>query len=152
MKQKLYDSMASASGASGISVDLLKRAKRAGCPMFKGSRVNINGLQKWISDNQDKIKSATESDTLKEQKLSEEVRKLKLANDIKERLLVQKFEVASAIRRALAQVATLSESKLVNEYPTAVAGLDCPQARVYGKRLHDALMEECQKLAKEFPE
>jgi hypothetical protein len=94
----------------------------------------------------------TEADTLKEQKLSEEVRKLRIKNDKDEGKLVARTEVASAVRRALAQVATLSESKLVNEYPTAVAGLDCPQARVYGKRLHDALMEECQKLAKEFPE
>ena len=96
--------------------------------------------------------ATTDADTLKEQKLAQEVRKLKLANDIKERLVVSKSEVASAIRRALAQVAGLSESKLVNEYPTAVSGLDIPQARLYGKRLHDSLMEECQKLAKEFPE
>lgn len=95
---------------------------------------------------------ATDNDPLRDQKLREEVRKLKIANDAKDRILVPKSDVAAAVRRALAQVATISESKLVNEYPTAVAGLDVPQARIYGRRLHDALMGECQKLAKEFPE
>jgi len=35
--------------------------------------------------------------------------------------------------------------KLENEYPLAVAGLDVPQARVYGRRLGDDILSEHQK-------
>ena len=114
----------------------------------------VDNGQKYyaLEDLEAATAQAKEDSPLRDQKLREEVRKLKIANDAKESVLVKRADVAAAIRRALALVATISESKLVNEFPIAVSGLDVPQARIYGRRLHDSLMAECQKLAREFPE
>lgn len=142
--------MEQAAGALGVGIALLKRAKKAGCPAFKpGGRVDTKEFLKWMAENPEKVQPSGES--LKEQKTQEEIRKLRIKNDKDEGKLVLKSDVAAAIRRALGGVAGICEAKLVNEWPTAVAGLDPAQARVYGRRLHDKIMEECQQLSKEFP-
>lgn len=146
-----YDSMAAASAAMGISIEVMKRAKKSGCAAFRGSRVHAAELRQFISQNSEALQ-AVGDDSLKDQKTSLEIRKLKRIEDTADRVLVKKTEVAAAICRILGQIASISESKLVNEWPSAVAGLDPSQARVYGRRLHDAMMGEYQKLSKEFPE
>jgi hypothetical protein len=148
---KVYDTMAMAASAEKLSKDLLSKAKKLACPNFKGGRVVKAGLQKWIADHKSEL-DAMDTGSLKDQKTAEEIRKLKIKNDRDEAKLILKSDVAASIRRVLGQVSSIAESKLVNEWPTAVAGLDVAQARIYGRRLHDALMLEYQKLAKEFPE
>jgi len=88
--------------------------------------------------------------SLKDQKTIEEIRKLKLDNDEKAALLVTKASVKASLRRSLAPAVAILEQRLVNEYPTAVAGLDVPQARIYGKRLCDELLGFLQQLEKEW--
>lgn len=43
-----YDSIALASGATGIPVARLKLAKKGGCPGFKDSRVKLDAVLKWL--------------------------------------------------------------------------------------------------------
>jgi hypothetical protein len=90
------------------------------------------------------------SSKLKDQKLIEEIRKLRIANDKEEGLTVEKGKVNDSVRRCLTPAAVTLEQRLVNEYPTAVAGLDVPQARIYGKRLYDELLGFLQSLEKEW--
>lgn len=87
---------------------------------------------------------------MRQNKLMEEHRKLKILNDLKEGQLVPVEKVKHTHSRTLARIDQIIEQKLSNEYPSAVAGLDVPQARVYGKRLGDQLREEFQKLAEEW--
>src|SRR5690348_4992546 len=144
--------MASAASALGVSKDTLRAAKEAGCAAFVGSRVEEAPLLEWMSQHEVKPGQTNGQLTLKDQKTAEEIRKLKIKNDKDQGKLVAKADVAAAIRRALAGVSGICEAKLVNEYPTLVSGQDPPAARVYGRRLHDLIMAECQKLAGEFPE
>lgn len=152
LKSRPFDSMGQAAAALAVSPELLKRAKRAGCPHFlPGNRIDARVVQ-WIAEHQAEMSAGGDGDGLKEQKLKEEVRKLRRLNDIQEGKLVAKSDVAKDIVRVLSRVCPFLEAKLVNEYPSAVAGLDVPQARVYGRRLFDATMVFFQSLAKEFPE
>jgi hypothetical protein len=89
--------------------------------------------------------------TLRNEKLIEEIRKLRVANDLVEGKLVQRSTIQESLRRCLTPAATILEQRLVNEYPTGVAGLDVPQARIYGKRLCDELMVFLQSLESEWP-
>ncbi len=150
-KYRIFDSMALAASSLGVSRDTLRAAKESGCKAFENSRVKEKELLQWMSEN-----GVAESNggplTLKDQKTAEEIRKLRIKNDKDQGKLIAKAEVAGAIRRVLGKVSSITESKLVAEYPTVVAGLDPAAARVYGRRLHDLLMAECQALAKEFPE
>jgi hypothetical protein len=65
---------------------------------------------------------------------------------------VKKIEVASAVNRIMGAARNALEQRLCNEYPSAVAGMDVPQCRIYGKRAFDGIMASMQKLADEFPE
>lgn len=88
--------------------------------------------------------------SLRDHKLFQEIRKLRIANDKEERLVVLRSKVADSIRSCLSPAVATLEQRLVNEYPTAVAGLDVPQARIYGKRLCDELLGYFQSLDKEW--
>lgn len=93
---------------------------------------------------------AKNNNKLRDTKLLEEIRKLRIANDEAEKVVVPKAKVADSIRRCMAPAAAALEQRLVNEYPTAVAGLDVPQARIYGKRLCDELLGFFQTMEKEW--
>ena len=50
-----------------------------------------------------------------------------------------------------AKMGALLDAKLENEYPAAVAGLDIPGARIYGKKLNDSIRAEIQSWAHLWP-
>ena len=85
-----------------------------------------------------------EGDSIKERKTFEEWRKLKLANDLKEGALIPRSLVAETVRKLAAKFGALLDSKLEQEYPATVAGLDVPAARIYGKKLNDQIRVEVQ--------
>ena len=85
-----------------------------------------------------------EGDSIKERKTFEEWRKLKLANDVKEGVLIPRSLVAETVRRLAAKFGELLTAKLEQEYPATVAGLDVPSARIYGKKLNDQIRAEVQ--------
>jgi len=75
----------------------------------------------------------------------EKHRTIKRENDLAEELLVPKALVVSEFRKIAEPIKAMLRQKLENEYPLAVAGLDVPQARVYGRRLGDDILSEHQK-------
>jgi hypothetical protein len=150
-QSRIFDSMAAAAAALGVSMETMKAAKQSpDCHAFHASRVNETEFLDWASKHE--VTTASDVMTLKDQKTQEEIRKLKIKNDKDQGKLILKTEVAAAIRRALGRVSSIVEAKLVLEYPTVVSGMDPDAVRVFGRRLHDLIMAECQGLAKEFPE
>ena len=151
VKYRTFPSMNAAAGALGVSQDTLKLAKEAGCAAFRASRVYEKELLDWMSKNPLPPTNG-ETQSLRDQKISEEIRKLLIKHDRDAGKLIAKVEIAAAIRRALGSVSSIIESKIVGEWPSAVAGLDPAQARVYGRRLYDEVMAQCKALEREFPE
>lgn len=111
----------------------------------------VQGKTKYyrLADVENAFKQKNSS-KLKDKKTEEEIRKLRIANDKEDDLLILKTKVADSLRRCLGPATSTLEQRLVNEYPTAVAGLDVPQARIYGKRLYDELLVHLQQLQKEW--
>lgn len=137
-KAKFYDSLKAASSALNIPRGVLQRAKDLGCSNFRSGRVYVDGLQKWITDHHAEFAG---NDSLKGQKLAEEVRKLKINNDKAAHLLVSKGKIIQFFNEFAGEFRGQAHQVLENEYPTAVAGMDPPQARILGKRLADKLDE-----------
>lgn len=77
----------------------------------------------------------------------EQWRGLKRANDDREAELISRASVAAVAEKIEKRLATLLKKKLLQEYPAAVAGLDVPGARAYGKRLNDEIRAEVQSWA-----
>jgi hypothetical protein len=148
-KTRIVESIPAAAVLIPCDVDLVKKAKRLGCPAFKpGNRIAVEELRKWIAGNEDKLKASGDGLSLKDQTLNEEIRKLRIANDLREKELIKRSLVIEAHAKTAEQIRKLLEQKLENEYPGLVAGLDAPQARVFGKRLHDQIINEFKGFAK----
>jgi predicted transcriptional regulator len=150
-KSRIVESIPAAAALLGCEPELVKRAKRLGCPAFKpGNRIAVEELRKWIAGNADELKATGDNVSLKDQKLNEEIRKLRIANDRADKLVVNKQAVKGVINACVERIRHFLEQKLENEYPSAVAGMDVPQARVYGRRVHDQIILEHQKMAEEW--
>lgn len=135
---RVFDSLAMAAAVLDVDRQTLKRAKEAGCPAFVGSRVQEKEFLRWISDNPDKL-AAPEGATLDDQKTAEQIRKLRIENDRTEAKLILKATIEQRLHEIHSAQLKILRQRLENEYPTAVAGMDPAQARVYGKRLVDEI-------------
>jgi hypothetical protein len=150
-KPDQYQTLSQAAGAMGVPPEVLKAAKRAGCPAFHASgRVDGPEFREWMQQHGDSLTVAAPESSLKDKLLAEQVRKYKIHNDSKMELLVSRAKVADAVAKILKAADAMIEQKLVNEWPQFVAGLDPAGARAYGKRLGDALRAELGKLGEHF--
>lgn len=104
----------------------------------------VAGLIKYYRELQAEHKSRKQSID------DEKHRALKRDNDKADGLLIEKAVVVADLRKVAEPIKLLLRQKLENEYPLAVAGLDVPQARIYGKRLEDDILAEFQKLFVKF--
>jgi hypothetical protein len=87
---------------------------------------------------------------LKEAKVAEEVRRLRLATGRTESRLIAREAVASEFARLFGPLVPQLEQLLLNQYPAAVAGLDVPQARIYGKRVFDEFLRLHREAAEKW--
>jgi len=90
-----------------------------------------------------------ESATLRDSKLREEVRKLKQGNDKRDELLVERCKVRESITRFNSRVDSYL-SRLENEWPSVLAGLEAPQIRHYLKRGTDDVRREISESYREW--
>lgn len=104
----------------------------------------IRGYCKYLEDTDEDLKC------IKQKIEDEKHRKIKRENDLSDELLVEMSAVVSEFRKVAEPIKALLRQKLENEYPLAVAGIDVPQARIYGKRLGDDILREWQKLFDRF--
>lgn len=112
----------------------------------------VEGVSKLyeLADVEAALPKESQGGSLRDEKLREEIRKLRIKNDRDQGLVVPRARVAESISRILPTAMGQLEQKLVNEYPSAVAGLDVPQARVYGKRVFDDLAASLRAFEKEW--
>ena len=82
--------------------------------------------------------------------LAQRIRSIELHNAISDGTLIEHDRVKSAISVLLARVDQLIEQKLVNEFPSSVAGCDVAQAVIFGKRLTSELLAEFATCRKAF--
>lgn len=148
---KWDDSIKAAAGRTGKPVELFRRAKALGSPGFENSRVCPDLVFKFIAENPEKFVVGGDAIPLKDQKLNEEIRKLKIKNDKDEGKMVARTEVAASVRQTLSAVGPILEAKLQNEWPMTVSRLDPPQCRKYGKELTDEILKQFEELERLWP-
>lgn len=115
----------------GYPVEWIKAAKHAGVPGFAANgRVPLKETKEWIEANKDKLSAPQNPSNLKEQKLAEEVRKLKIANDLKQSKLVEVSWVCERMAELGGRFNTI-EAEVLKEAPQrqASAGDDIARHR-----------------------
>jgi hypothetical protein len=132
----------------GYSPGYLKQLRDCGCPGF-----NANGtfdsiaIKKWMLENSAKLPAPTAwKDALGMEKLRGEKRK----NDLADGLLIEKRIVADRLQKIFRPAIAHVEQALLNQYPSVVVGLEVAAARVYGKRVLDAILDAHRKAADEW--
>lgn len=91
----------------------------------------------------------TDASSTKEKKTFEEWRKLKIVNDKREGLLVERALVKQSIAKFNSRIDALCSQK-ENEWPSLLAGLEPPAIRAYLKRGFDQVRAEVSESYKEW--
>lgn len=87
--------------------------------------------------------AAKQGGGLKDEKLREEIRKLRIANDLKERELVNRRDVAGAIRKTLPEIPKILDQRLVQEAPT-------PEEKIRARKAIDECVRVIEQMQKEW--
>lgn len=137
----------------GITLAMLKAMKGLGCRAFNANNtITEKILDEWLDVPENQEALERESHGIKGKIDFETWRKLRIANDLKEKKLVQRSDVCATIERLHRRIFPMLETKLTKEYPTAVAPTpeDAPRCRIMGQNLLDAIMVEWRSFADEW--
>lgn len=141
--------MAAAASILGVSCESLSAAKAAGCPAFKGSRVNVAILKKWTAQNKDKISQAGDIGGIKLQILIEDLRKKKTDNDRKDKILVNKSKSDADTVKAGKALESVMKQVLLKDVPFAAANQDTPAIQIIMEGAYDKIITTWEKVAAE---
>lgn len=142
---RVFDTLGSAASGMGIPKEHIQFAKTHGCQAFKNGRVDETILRAWLADKEDQIK-ANPNATLRDQKLAEEIRKLRLGNDKKEGSVQNVSALIELLATVLGGALQNLEQKLLNEAPAFLEGLDAPQIRVKLRVFYDQFRANTHEL------
>lgn len=129
-KARAADSMEAAaailSGESNpahrLAADDLKRAKSAGCPAFRGSRVYVDELLEWWDENSDTLPTGNdELDAINLEIAREKLRKVRFANDVEEGKFIKREDEAPKIEALGLELKATLVKKLEEEFPDRLA-------------------------------
>ena len=113
--QDNYDSIASCAAATGIPTTAIRHAKRNGCPAFRGSRVYLAPLIRWLFETPDRSPVNYEQEraqhvVLQNAKLKVELRNLKRELVPVEEVAHVGAELGAAIRKVVTRIHRLAPS------------------------------------------
>lgn len=151
--ERTWKTKGAAAAALGIPVAKLDAIRNQGCVAFRNGRIYECDLLPFLNAAGDSDKQAALTEwELKQEKLKEEVRRLKIDNDRNDKILVDSRGIIQSISEVGAKVRAILDRKLRVEYPKAVNGLTIPQAAKFGQVLADQIMSEFRALEDEWPE
>lgn len=119
--------MAAASAALGISILILRHAKKKGCPAFRSNRVHVAELQDWLAKNPSGDSAGEDIDAAQKLKV-EQARHWELRNNRAEAQLIARAWVIERFQRAGGELHTL-RAKSEAEHPLAFSAA-CPGSDV----------------------
>ena len=107
--QDCYDSIGACAAGTGIPTTAIKHAKRSGCAAFRGSRVYLAPLLRWLFETPDRSPVNYEQEraqhvVLQNAKLKVEIRRLKRELIPAEEVAHLGSELGSAIRTVVARL------------------------------------------------
>ncbi len=150
--KEMLTSMAAAARVLKVTARTLRNWKAENCPGFEpDGRVDVAAVRAWAES---KLEERRGSVDVREEKILEEIRRLRLANDQKEGRLVEKAWVFSRIQAAAAEWNTL-RMKAEAEMPVAMAAAGddvAGQRTVLKEKITDPIAVILQSLAKHFDE
>lgn len=151
LKPRTFDSLRSAANGLKLPLRVLQAAKSAGCQAFRSNRVYEAELLQWLEAHPDIVNGA--GDDPRDEKIREEIRKLRIANDAKEGRLIERAWVAERMQRTAGDLNNL-RAKWEAEMPLNFAATngDITECRTILRGIFDEIFSGVQTLAKNFEE
>jgi hypothetical protein len=145
-EQQYFDSMPAAAAAMNIPLSVLRRAKNAGCPGFRHSRVYPALVLPWLKDRKAEFAKPAAVD----QKLNADIRKA-IAHaervEFENKVAQGKYILRSVVRRDVTQSITTAKTRLLG-IPASLAphvvGLSVAEAEL---RIRNAIDEALRDLS-----
>jgi hypothetical protein len=148
-KPRTFDSLKAAAAELKLPLRLLQMAKQAGCSAFRSNRVYETELLRWLEANPYSVQSA--SNDPRDEKLREEIRKLRIANDAKESRLVERALVAEKMQRCAGGLnAFRAKSEAEHPMRFAAAAGDVTECRSVVREIWDEIFKDLAALGKNF--
>jgi hypothetical protein len=114
-KRIIVESLPAAATLANTSIDVVRCAKKMACPAFeRGNRINVPVLIQWLRENADRLKVTGDQLSLKDQKLNEEVRRLRRNNDEEEGIRMLRADHEAEIRTMAEAVQGVLYSRIDN--------------------------------------
>jgi len=137
-------SMQAASGMSGYSLDALKRAKAEGCPAFRGPRVYLDELDRWLADNSHVLGlGPVDRLEFESKQLKKEREQFNL--DVTRGDYIARSEIADHVQRTEADTKTLLRRFLFSELPAKGEHCDRAALRELCENIFERICNERQK-------
>lgn len=89
-----YDSIGAAAAGLGVSVAVLRKAKRAGAPGFRGSRVYPGDLLPWLQADRSTHQAADDKDSLERRLLAIKIERQQFAYQVDKKDFVLSIDAA----------------------------------------------------------
>lgn len=148
---QVADTLTAAAAMSGFSEENLTRAKAAGCPAFRGSRVYLSELVSWFDANPEVLTSGdSELDGVTLQIAREKHRKIRFENDCAEGRYVLAADVAPQIEQWGRELVSILRRMLEDEAPDRQAMRPAPELRVINRGIVDAITDEVRAGARKI--
>ena len=130
----------------------VSRAKDAGVDAFTANgTVNVDMVSAWITANQKELESSSSNVPLKDQRLIEQIRKDRLANDLKEGRLVEIAWVHERFQRLGGEIHGIRAiSEAEDPMRFAAAGGDVAMCRTHVRNMWDKILLQFQETQKHF--
>ena len=129
----------------------VRLACQSGGARTRGGRIDIAKVKAWVESNAEKLEQSSQDLPLKEQKLAEEVRKLRIRNDRDAGKLVELAWINERFQRFGGELHAI-RSKSESEHPVnfgAAAG-DVAACRSVLRGIWDDIMKAMQACSKHF--
>lgn len=144
-------SMSAAARVLKVTSRTLRNWRAERCPGFEpDGRVDVAHVRAWAEKRLDDKRGTVD---VREEKILEEIRRLRIANDAKEGRLVERVWVAARMQQAAGELNTL-RAKWEAEMPMKFAETngEITECRTILRGIFDAIFASVQSLAKHFEE
>lgn len=142
-----------AEAVTGYPAAWVREACESGRARTPGGRIDLNAVKAFVTANRDKLESSADQLPLKEQKLAEQVRQLRLRNDHDAGKLVERAWVAERHSRLAGEINGIrSKSEAEDAMLFAATNGDPALCRSILKGIWDRIIKAHRECAKHFEE
>lgn len=151
-KPRRAGSIKAAAGMLECPPTWISKAKEAGVAAFTANgTVDVDKVKAWIDANAAELEASSDQLSLKEQKLAEQVRQLRLRNDREAGKLVEIAWVAERFQRFAGEINAIRVKSESEDAPKfAETNGDIPRCRSVLRGIWDQIMRDMQACSKHF--